>query len=129
MYQSSYFHTPRIALTFAGFLVMISFVFSVGFAVYYEGNSATQPESVLSLYVLVFVLHLVVLVVMTYFFMRPLVFSGEDFPASSVVVDVVRRTAIGAAVHVATSVIYLGLFVSTYIVSRTFKLIFDSYMI
>lgn len=49
---------------------------------------------------------------MTYLFTRPLLFTSSDAATSSIVVDVVRRTAIGAGVHIITSIIYLIYFMS-----------------
>ncbi len=81
------------------------------------------------LFIAVYILQLAVLTCMTYLFTRPLIgsyrfarpsnltgrpslYSSGDVATSSVVVDVVRRTAIGSGIHIITSVIYLALFIS-----------------
>jgi len=108
--QCAYFITPKCFIWIVGALIAITFIVMVA------GLQMFSVDSEYALGVLffagIFLLQLMILVIMTWLFARPLganfgVAEGLNMPGFDALREVVVRTAVGSVLHIFTSVMYI----------------------
>jgi hypothetical protein len=107
--QCVFFRTPKRYFLPVCFLVACATLHALYFnLVWPTGSKFVWGASSIQFYMLQYYVQLVILVAMTCLFVRPLLFErGSGMGVSQVLLDVARRTALGAFIHVLTSVFYL----------------------